>query len=236
MVEDTVTALRELGLEAVRRSDVFQEVLDKIGTYIEQNHLEAGDRLPSDRDLAAALGVSRPLVRQALKVLEGLGRVSAHQGSGTFVRDASHRVAVEELTRGLAFDRRLLLDVLPVRIAIELAILRASATRLTPETLAVLESTVAERGACIAEDPKESSLDLSFEARLGELCGNEILRRLQALIHDVWLRAQLATHAAPADRLALHRDHLDIYESLRSGDIEAAAHQFEAHLRSLSRA
>lgn len=230
-----MAAVRDFGLEAVRRPDLFQEVLDKLTAYIEQNQLAAGDRLPSDRDLAAALGVSRPLVRQALKVLEGLGRVSAHQGSGTFVRDNSHRVAVDELTRGLVFDRQLLLDLLPVRVAIELAVLRAAAGQLTSEALTRLESEVAEHGACIAEAPEESSLDLSFEARLGEVCGNEILRRLQSLIHGVWLRAQLAAHAAPLDRLALHRDHRDICAHLRAGDIATAEARFEAHLRSLLR-
>src|SRR5215471_4930716 len=122
-------------LVAIQRMDVFREVLRRIEDHIETNHLRAGDRLPSDRDLAAALEVSRPLVRQALKALESLGRVSAQQGSGTFVQDASHRVAVRELTRGLSFDRGLLDRTLPARIAVDAEVLRAAFERRTPETL-----------------------------------------------------------------------------------------------------
>src|SRR5215510_10372545 len=122
-------------LVAIQRMDVFREVLRQIDRYIESNQLKPGDRLPSDRDLATALHVSRPLVRQAIKVLESLGRVTAHQGSGTYVQAASHRVAVRELMRGLAFDRELMRQVLPVRIAIELEVLRAAFERRTPANL-----------------------------------------------------------------------------------------------------
>src|SRR5215472_3289563 len=132
-------------LVAIQRMDVFREVVHRIEQHIEANRLQPGDRLPSDRDLAAALEVSRPLVRQALKALESLGRVSAQQGSGTYVQDASHSVAVRELTRGISFDGDLLARTLPARIAIDLEVLRAAFERRTPETLASLRHAIDER-------------------------------------------------------------------------------------------
>src|SRR5215471_17296597 len=113
--------VREGHLVAIERMDVFREVLYRIDQHIDSNHLKPGDRLPSDRELAAALQVSRPLVRQAIKVLESLGRV-----------------AVGELMRGLAFDRKLLRQVLPARIAIELEVLKAAFERRTPANLGLL--------------------------------------------------------------------------------------------------
>jgi GntR family transcriptional regulator, transcriptional repressor for pyruvate dehydrogenase complex len=219
-------------LVAIQRMDVFREVLRRIEEHIEANQLQPGDRLPSDRELAASLEVSRPLVRQAIKVLESLGRVSAQQGSGTYVQDASHRVAVRELTRGLALDRDLLDKVLPARVAIDLEVLRAAFARRTPETLAALHRALGERERHLAEDSREASasLDLGFEAALGRVCGNEVLRRLQALAHDVWLQTQIAVGVAPGDPAALHREHREVLEAVERGDLAAAERGLREHL------
>jgi len=221
-------------LVAIERMDVFREVLHRIDQYIESNHLKPGDRLPSDRELAAALQVSRPLVRQAIKVLESLGRVTAQQGSGTYVQAASHRVAVRELMRGLAFDRKLLRQVLPARIAIELAVLRAAFERRTPANLGLLLSALDQRERQLADDVQEASLDLTFEATLGRICGNEVLRRLQALVHDVWLEAQIAEGLAPGGLSRLHREHRQVFEAFAAGELKEAISRFHEHLSSLS--
>jgi GntR family transcriptional regulator, transcriptional repressor for pyruvate dehydrogenase complex len=222
-------------LVAIQRMDVFREVVRRIEQHIEANHLQPGERLPSDRDLAAAFEVSRPLVRQALKALESLGRVSAQQGSGTYVQDAGHRVAVRELTRGIGFDRDLLEQTLPARIAIDVEVLRAAFERRTPETLASLRRALdeQERDRQQPDDPQEAGLDLGFEAALGRACGNEVLRRLQALVHDVWLQAQIAAGIAPGDPSALHRDHRAILDAFERGDLPRAQRRLADHLRSL---
>lgn len=229
-------AARETGrLAAIQRLDVFREVVHRIEQYIDVNRLRPGDRLPSDRDLAAALEVSRPLVRQALKVLESLGRLSAQQGSGTFVQDGGHRVAVRELTRGIRIDRDLLDQTLPARIAIEVEVLRAAFDRRTPETIAILKRALDERERQLPEDPQEAGLDLGFEAALGRACGNEVLRRLQALVHDVWLQAQMSTGIGPGHPSALHREHRAILEAFERGDLDQAMVCMTDHLRSLPR-
>jgi len=221
-------------LVAIERMDVFREVLFRIDQHIESNHLKPGDRLPSDRELASALQVSRPLVRQAIKVLESLGRVTAQQGSGTYVQAASHRVAVRELMRGLAFDRELMRQVLPARIAIELEVLRAAFERRTPGNLGLLRSALDQRERQLADDVQEASLDLTFEATLGRVCGNEVLRRLQALVHDVWLEAQIAEGLAPGGLSRLHREHRQVFEAFAAGELHEAISRFRDHLSNLS--
>jgi len=220
-------------LVAIQRMDVFREVLHQIDQYIESSHLKPGDRLPSDRDLAAALHVSRPLVRQAIKVLESLGRVTAQQGSGTYVRDASHRVAVTELMRGLTFDRKLLRQVLPARIAIELEVLRAAFERRTAANLSLLRRALEQQRHQLDDDVQEATLDLTFEATLGRVCGNEVLRRLQALVHDVWLEAQIAESAPPDGLSRLHREHEQVFEAFSAGEVDEALSRFRNHLSRL---
>jgi len=221
-------------LAAIERMDVFREVLHRIDQHIESNDLRPGDRLPSDRQLAATLQVSRPLVRQAIKLLESLGRGTAQQGSGTYVQDASHRVAVRELMRGLTFDRVLLRQVLPARIAIELEVLRAAFEHRTPANLGLLRSVLGQRERQLTNDVQGASLDLTFEGTLGRVCGNEVLRRLQALVHDVWLEAQIAEGLAPEGLSRLHHEHKQVFDAFAAGELEEALGLFRKHLNNLS--
>jgi len=214
----------------IERPDVFRETLRRIDEHIEASGLRPGDRLPGDRELATTLGVSRPLVRQAIKVLEGLGRLRAHQGSGTYVQDAAHRVAVRELTRGLDLDRDLLGEVLPVRVAIELAVARAAFARRTPEMLAELRRTLDEREEQPADGAPAAGLDLGFEAVLGRLCGSELLRRLQVMVHEVWLQAEIAVGVTPGRPDRLHQEHREVLAALERGDLEETLRRLREHL------
>jgi GntR family transcriptional regulator, transcriptional repressor for pyruvate dehydrogenase complex len=218
-------------LAPIPRTDVFREVLERLDDHIDSNQLGPGDRLPSDRDIAVALGVSRPIVRQALKVLEGLGRVSSHQGAGTFVRDASHRVAVGELTRGLTMDRSLLRDLLPIRVQVEVMVLRAAFLNRGPGSYELLEEALKDSASRASTQDITPTLDLAFEATLGRLCGNEILRRLQGLIHEIWVSSEISVGLVPDN---LNREHIAIFEAFRNGDLERAVSLMHDHLGTLA--
>jgi DNA-binding FadR family transcriptional regulator len=118
-------------------------------------------------------------------------------------------------------------------MAIEAEVLRAAFERRTPETLASLGLALDERERQLPHELQEAGLDLGFEAALGRACGNEVLRRLQALVHDVWLQAQIGAGVAPGDPSALHGQHRGIFEAFERGDLELALERLSHHLRSL---
>ncbi len=72
--------------QIVRRQHVWSSVVDQIRELIDSGRLRPGDRLPSERQLCAQLGVSRVSVREALRVLESIGYVEVRSGSGAYVR------------------------------------------------------------------------------------------------------------------------------------------------------
>jgi GntR family transcriptional regulator, transcriptional repressor for pyruvate dehydrogenase complex len=221
---------RPYRLVPIRRVDIYREILAQIERYIRENGLEPGDRLPSDRVLAEMLGVSRPTVRMALKALESLGRLELRVGSGTYVRDTSHELAAAELTRGLPIDEAFLRQLQTARNAIELQILQEAFQHRTPRNLAKVQAVLDARAQQLAEDSEEGSLDLSFEAALGEICGNEVLRRLQCVLHEVWVQALVSIGEAPGDKFLLHEEHLPVFERFREGDLEGALSSFREHL------
>ncbi len=79
--------MNEEGLfHAVERRHVWTAVVDQIRELIDSGRLGQGERLPSERQLCAQLGVSRVTVREALRALESVGYVEVRSGSGTYVR------------------------------------------------------------------------------------------------------------------------------------------------------
>jgi GntR family transcriptional repressor for pyruvate dehydrogenase complex len=222
-----------LSLAPVQRMDLFRQVLDQLVALIDQSGLRPGDRLPSDRDLAAALHVSRPLVRQALKVLEGLGRVTAQQGSGTYVADNGIRVAANELMRGLEPGADMRGQLLVGRSLVDTQVMRDGYRDGGAPLIDALRRALDERRAELTEGPDEASLDLGFEAIFGHFCQNIVLRRLQAVLHDAWLETQIAGREQLPDRFALHHEHEAIFDRIEQGDIDGAVALFDAHLRGL---
>jgi len=78
--------IKQTGVEhvSVKRTRLSEQIAEQIQQIIVQGHLQAGDRLPPERELAEQLGVSRTVVREATKVLEERGLVKIVTGSGTY--------------------------------------------------------------------------------------------------------------------------------------------------------
>lgn len=226
-------SVRARSLEPIERMQVFRQVLQEITAYIDENNLKPGDRLPGDREFVNALRVSRPLVQQALKVLEGLGRVKIVHGLGSFVADDSVQVLAAELTRGIADTQVLNEQLLEARELIDSQAMRCAFRRQCPGLLDELRRILQARDGELADEPDEASLDLSFEAAFGRFCGNEVLARLQAVVHHSFLQAQIDQDRPLGDRIALHREHGAIFHALEAEDLETAMELFTQHVRGI---
>ncbi len=74
-------------LKTIRAKRVTEEIISPIHDQIARGELTAADRLPSEREMAQQLGVSRPTLREAMQVLEHTGFVEIVQGSGIYIKD-----------------------------------------------------------------------------------------------------------------------------------------------------
>ena len=75
-----------ISLEPIRPKKISEEIVNRIKQLISSGELKPGDRIPSERELATMLGVSRPSVREAIMVLDAMGFLESRQGGGTFVK------------------------------------------------------------------------------------------------------------------------------------------------------
>ncbi|MCC6793376.1 MAG: FadR family transcriptional regulator, partial [Thermomicrobiales bacterium] len=128
------------GLQPVQKRTLTQEAFDQLVAYIEEGTLRPGDALPSQQDLADQLGVSRPVLREAMQRLEAAGLVEIRHGSGSYV---AHPPAETLLERVLGhFTQEQALDLLEARLVIEAECAALAAERATDEDFAAMRAAV----------------------------------------------------------------------------------------------
>ncbi|MFI9569768.1 FadR/GntR family transcriptional regulator, partial [Streptomyces rishiriensis] len=118
----------------------YEIVAERILEYIAESRLVAGDRLPTEIDLAQRLDTSRAVVREAVKILSALGRVRAHKGRGLFVADDEGMLTTSRwggFFRPVDLDHVLML--FEFRRVQEMAASSLAATRATPAELRTIE-------------------------------------------------------------------------------------------------
>jgi GntR family transcriptional repressor for pyruvate dehydrogenase complex len=111
-------ALQEF-LSPVKKSRVIEELLDKMRALLESGKLAPGTKLPSERELCTMLSVSRPSLREALKVLDILGVIKTQQGAGTYVTGSFARMVRDPGKVRSIQQRFTLLELLEARRTVE---------------------------------------------------------------------------------------------------------------------
>ena len=170
-------------MAAVRAPASYELVLDQIRRAIQIGRFLAGERLPSERELADQLGVSRTTVREAIRVLQGEGLIETRRGrSGGAIVIAPETTAAE---RRRVVRHRLaeLENVFDYRLAIEPAAARLAAQRRTKADLAALRETMAVLREVAATPQAEApsavsrffATDAEFHDRIAQATRNPLL-------------------------------------------------------------
>src|SRR5258708_15444976 len=132
----------------LRRERLMDRAMDAIKQHIISRGLQAGDRLPSEPELAASLGVSRNVVRQALSSLEAVGIVRSEHGRGTFVGEigATNNV-LQHLDFWLDLENLDQQDYVDTRSVFDSGVLRLAMRNATDQHLPPLQAVVARMAA-----------------------------------------------------------------------------------------
>ena len=129
-------------VEPVRTSRTFEAAIENLLEGIERAHLRTDDRLPTEEQLAAQLGISKPTLRQALRVLErsGLLRVRPGKGGGIFMD--TEVVPVDAITSNIAYEAEEAVEVLLARRVLEGSTTIVAGLHATEEDFAGIQRTI----------------------------------------------------------------------------------------------
>jgi len=225
-------------LKTIAPLRLYQQVAEQIAALIADDEYAVGARLPAERDLALSLGVSRPVVREAMIALELAGIVGVRMGSGAFV---VRKPARDGLSGGFGLSLADLgpgpLALVEAREAIECEVAARAAVERSEADLAALAAAIAGMRAS-AGGEAQGSADRDFHVRLAEATGNAVLVRI---VDQLWrelgaaLRQRPDGAAGPARgaRDAALAEHEAILAALAAGDPVAARGAMRAHLASV---
>lgn len=189
----------------------------------------ANDLLPSQGELAVALGVSRIVVREAMKHLEAEGLVEIAQGRRIRVKPAGPQASVRTLDAMLRRSDGSLAHLLEVRRPLEGEIAALAAERIRPEDLQILENTIIDLKALRTLDRRVEA-DLLFHRTLAEATRNPVFPLLLDTLAGLMRAsryASIGTHGVDAAVLG----HEEILRALRARDPKAARDAMLLHLR-----
>lgn len=172
-----------MNTELVYKS-LVEQLTEALTERIEAEELKPGDRLPATAALVEDYGVSRPVVREALKILEGRGVIEISGGRSAVIRPVSGDVLASYFQRAVAMDRGNLRDVLEVRAGIEVQSARLAAIRRTDAQLAEMQVLVARMREAVDDTGAYAQLDVEFHLLVAEAAHNNLLYYLVSGIRD----------------------------------------------------
>ena len=213
--------------------------MGQIQAWIAENGLEAGDRLPPERELAGQFGVSRKVVRDAIKTLSGRGILRARRGAGNFVADPQEGAPAGlagTLAGGLQLGGEGFGDLFEVRKVLEAQAAHWAARRRSDHHVGRLREIV-EEAYHHADDPVVlNETDARFHVAVAEASQNLVLVRVMFALLDLLASIRRETlDIAGRARLSLD-EHERIIEEIEAQDPEAAREAMLAHLISVESA
>ncbi len=219
-------------LQSLRAPPLHDAIRRQLKQYILAQGLRPGDRLPTEEQISREIGVSRNVVREALRALESIGMIEARRGDGRFVRQFNFDAILDNLAYAVYFDRHSFDELMEVRGELETAFVGRASRSLDESDVEALAEIVAAMRQKAAEGEAFLPEDIAFHARIFWKLGNQFLLRLFDIFWKVSSALQSSGHLLPPDRLSLNEvcnHHARIVEALARRDEAAARDALQYH-------
>ena len=219
-------------LRPVSRGRLYEQVIERLRAHVTAAGLKAGSRLPTERDLAQRLGVSRASVAQAIVALEVQGLVETRHGGGVYLRRDTLDV---EPVADLVARKKRLPDVLDARDALETKLAQLAASRRTDDDLARIDAALElmRHEVRTGELPVEG--DRAFHAAVVAAAHSQLLAAFYDGIRSDIAESRKESLRQPGRPEQSLADHERIAEAIRSADPERAAEAMHRHVDHVSR-
>src|SRR6266511_904094 len=218
---------RLVSLRPVARPRLYEQLVERLLALVHELHLAPGNRFPPERELAAALDVSRATLRQALVALEVQGVVEVRHGNGAILRANPPHDTVLDAFRAHA---RRLPDVIDARMALEVHIAELAAQRRTDRDLAQIDTALDLMGEQIERGERGLEGDERFHAAVTTAAHSELLADLMAAIATPISESRVQSLSQQGRPPRSLRSHRQIAQAIRAGDPRAAARTMRAHI------
>lgn len=220
---------------AISRHTLSQQVFLKISDLILENNLSGGDRLPTEMEFSETFGVSRTIIREALKALEIIGVVSTRPGQGTTVLYPSFIRVWRSLEQIMSGNERQFEDLWQTRMIIETKACKLASLRATDEDLQCIEHWLIRMEECILSKEYHGIASHNFHKAIVRAAKNKVLEALINMLSDLQADAIAFSysHDGSARSECSLNQHKAIYHAIKSRNPQEASRLMQNHLQAI---
>jgi GntR family transcriptional repressor for pyruvate dehydrogenase complex len=222
-------------LEPIKRTRLYEEVIEQILGLIKNGSLSPGDRLPTERELAGRLNVSRTSVREALRSMEMMGYIESRVGinGGTFIKEFTIDDIIGPLTRLLNSYKKTesVFEFIEARIILESATAKLAARRRDEEDIRQIHETLLFMEREIEKGQIGLVGDHNFHVAVAKSTHNQVLMKIANMLEGLLADSRRATLEIPGIPREALDDHRNILEAIRKKSEKEAVALMKAHLR-----
>src|SRR4051794_24245968 len=189
--------VRPIAFGTVTRDALPDQIAARVIALITERHLNPGDRLPPERELAQSMGVSRSSLREALRALSLLGVTEMRQGDGTYLTALDPDALMRPFGLVLKLSDGQLKALFEARRVIEPGLAALAAERVDGETLAALHRCVGDSAAALGDDEAFMRADLQLHGLIAQAASNSILSRVIESIGGMGVASRRRTNSPP---------------------------------------
>ncbi len=222
---------------AQRVEDAYQPqyelVAEKIARMILQSHLKSGDRLPTEQQLGEQFGVSRSIVREAIKVLTATGLVNVRKGVGISVTREQHPLAKQFINLSILADPQQIDALFTFRALQEMMTTRLATVQITLAEVRTLEEILQWNLRSAEQEDWDTYLatDTAFHRGIAQATHNPYF--VETITNVLTLQESAITllrKYLPNTLRASAQQHLAVFECIKQGDAEGAALKMKQHI------
>lgn len=224
-------------LKPVSRVTLGEQVAAQLAEQISKGQWLPGERLPSESDLCAALGIGRSTLREALKSLAFVGLVQMRPGEGTYVVDGTRPLIDRVNARGLLKTEKDLDDLGETRLILETELAALAAERMDAADFESLDQILAQMERSLRNGGHDyAELDVEFHLAVAKGSKNRLLHQLLAPIRETLQEFIAKSQELPGIKQSAHNHHAKIVAALKQRDPDKARKAMRAHLKTCEKA
>ncbi|MDQ7095311.1 FadR/GntR family transcriptional regulator [Desulfosporosinus sp. PR] len=217
--------------------NLSEGIENQIMQAINNGKLKPGDKLPPEREMCTMFSVSRTVIRDALKMLVGLGVVTIRHGMGAYINEVDEKEDVSRLASLLQISRGTVEELYQVREVLESQAVIWCTQNATEQDLQQLEHIVCKgKELGDAGESKLALLDAEFHLKIVEAAGNLVLMRLMLNMLDLLGENRSRTLMVPGRQRLSVLDHASIVDAIKQRDPELAHQRMLSHLANVREA
>jgi GntR family transcriptional repressor for pyruvate dehydrogenase complex len=214
----------------IPKQNLADQLARRIRELIRTGGYDNGDRLPSIMEMARRFKVGHPSVREALKRLQALGVVEVRHGSGVYVRRSHDVLMVAAPDYPGEVTKKLLLDLVEARIAIEPYSIMLAAKSASAENLAEMRRLLDAAGKNLENGEFLNPVNMGFHQEIARASGNTVLSQITDVIRGLFSQEQRLILGIHGPRIRDHQEHLGLLEALEQRDADLCVARMRAHL------